>query len=64
MTKIFFCSFQLVLLSVVISVVAYFMWKSTEGRDPMLALALNGLYLWAILLYLIVMSALIGRWCI
>jgi type II secretory pathway component PulM len=46
------------------SVVVYFMWKSAEDRDPMLALALKGFYLFLVVIYLVVMAPLIGRWCL
>jgi hypothetical protein len=64
MVKIFFCSLQLVLLGAVILGMAYFMRKNAEDRDPMLALALNGFCLLLVVLYLIIATSLIGRWCI
>jgi hypothetical protein len=64
MVEIFLCSLQLILLGAVILVMAYFMRKNAEDRDPMLALALNGLYLLLGFFYLIVATSLIGRWCI
>ena len=64
MVPIFLCYLLLVLLGAVISVVAYFMWRSAEDRDPMIALALFGFYLFMVVLYLIVVVPLIGRWCI
>jgi hypothetical protein len=63
MVEVFLCSVQMILLGVVISIVAYFMWRSSEDRDPMLALALNALYLFVIVIYLIASVSLIGRWC-
>jgi hypothetical protein len=64
MVEIFLCSLQLILLGAVILVIAYFMRKNAEDRDPMLALALNGFCLLLVVLYLIVATSLIVRWCI
>jgi hypothetical protein len=64
MAETFLCSLQLALLTAVVLVVTYFMRKNAEDRDPMLALALNGLSLFLAFLYLIVAVSLIGRWCI
>ena len=64
MISIFLCYLQLALLSVIISVVACFMWRRAEDRGPMLALTLFGFYSFIVVLYLIVVASLSWRWCI